>query len=193
MKIRRILLVGLAVIGVALPIATMAFVKPLRVAVPTLMPGITCTSSAICIDDVSRLATAEQLYLDGSTVASKAVGQFRQAPRMIFCSTSRCANMFGMGTRAAEAVGDIGLVVAPRGWTTFYVAHELIHHRQAEELGNLALFMKPKWMIEGMAYSLSKDPRHPLGGALEQWRSQFEAWRADRDTGDFWEMVRAVD
>lgn len=193
MKIHRFLLAGFAAIGVALPIAAMALVKPLRVAVPGLMPGITCTSSAICIDDVSRLTTAEQLYKDGSTVASKAVGKFRHAPRMVFCATSQCASMFGVGTRAAEAVGDIGLVVAPRGWTTFYVAHELIHHRQAEELGNLALFMKPKWMIEGMAYSLSEDPRHPLGGPLEQWRSRFDAWRADRGTGDLWEMVREVD
>ena len=193
MKIRRFLLAGLAVTGVALPVAALALVKPLRVAVPALMPGITCTSAAICIDDVSRLSAAEQLYKDGSAVASKAVGQFRHAPRMVFCATSQCADTFGMGTRAAEAVGDIGLVVAPRGWTTFYVAHELIHHRQAEELGNLALLTKPKWLIEGMAYSLSEDPRRPLGGPLEQWRSQFDAWRATRGTGDFWEMVREVD
>jgi hypothetical protein len=41
-----------------------------------------------------------------------------------------------------------------------------------------------------MAYSLSEDPRHPLGGPLEAWRSEFEAWRADHAAGDFWEMVK---
>lgn len=193
MKIRRHLLLGLVIVATALPVAAMAFVKPLRVAVPALMPGITCIDARICIDDVSRLTAAEKLYADGSAVASKAVGQFRQTPRMVFCATSQCADMFGLGARAAEAVGDIGLIVAPRGWKTFYVAHELIHHRQAEELGNLALFTKPKWMIEGMAYSLSEDPRHPLGGPLEAWRSEFEAWRAKHAAGDFWEMVRKID
>lgn len=123
------------------------------------MPGITCTSPGICIDDVSRLTTAEHLYKDCSTVASKAVGEFPHAPRIVFCATSQCASMSGVGTRAAEGVGDIGLAVAPRVWTTLYVARDLIYHRHAEELGNLDLLMKPR-MIEGVAVSVRQQHRH---------------------------------
>lgn len=79
-----------------------------------------------------------------------------------------------------------------RWWTSFYVAHELIHYRQAESLGNLAVATKPEWLIEGMAYALSGDPRHPLGEPFEQWRSRFEAWHAGLGARGLWEAAREV-
>jgi len=186
----RTLLITGAIALVALPAAALAFVKPLRVAVPSLMPGIACTQPNLCIDDVTALDKAEQLYQAGYAKAASAVGPFQHAPRMVFCTTARCADTFGIGRRAAEAVGNFGTVVAPRGWASFYVAHELIHHRQAEELGNLAVATQPKWLIEGMAYALSGDPRHPLGEPFEQWRSRFEAWHAMLGTADLWTAAK---
>ncbi|BAQ75610.1 putative transmembrane protein [Pseudomonas sp. Os17] len=47
-------------------------------------------------------------------------------------------------------------------------------------------------LIEGMAYSLSGDPRHPLGPAFEQWRSRFEAWQAGLGAQDLWKAARSV-
>lgn len=82
-----------------------------------------------------------------------------------------------MGKRAAAAIGDLGLIVAPRGWTAFYLTHEMIHYRQAESFDNLAMLTKPSWLIEGMAYSMSGDPRS-LGDPFEEWRTQFEMWQA---------------
>ncbi len=191
MKLSRILLTS-AVVVVALPVAALAFVKPLRVVAPSLVPGITCVHPNICTDDVTRLDIAEKLYQEGYSKAGNAVGPFQHAPRAVFCTTASCADSFGIGQRAAEAVGNFGLVVAPRGWTAFYVAHELIHYRQAEALGNLAVATKPKWLIEGMAYALSGDPRHPLGEPFEQWRSRFEAWYAGLGTGDLWQAARDI-
>ncbi|WP_284452189.1 hypothetical protein [Pseudomonas protegens] len=43
-----------------------------------------------------------------------------------------------------------------------------------------------------MAYSLSGDPRHPLGPAFEQWRSCFEAWQAGLGAQDLWKAARSV-
>jgi hypothetical protein len=176
---------------IALPVAALAFVKPLRVVAPSLMPGIVCTQPNICIDDVASLPEAEQLYQEGYAKAASAVGPFQHAPRMVFCTTARCADTFGIGRRAAEAVGNFGTVVAPRGWMSFYVAHELIHHRQAEELGNLAVATKPSWLIEGMAYALSSDPR-PLSEPFAQWRTRFNAWHAAQNTGDLWAAAKDV-
>ncbi|MCO5399221.1 hypothetical protein [Ralstonia soli] len=191
MKRTRTLLAISAIVLIGLPAAALAFVKPLRVVAPSLMPGIVCAQPNICIDDASALGTAEQLYQTGYAKAESAVGPFRQAPRMVFCTTARCADSFGIGGRAAEAVGNFGTVVAPRGWTPFYVAHELIHHRQAEELGNLAVATKPRWLIEGMAYALSDDPRR-LSEPFQQWRTRFDTWHAALGAGDLWEAAKAV-
>ncbi|AXV79296.1 MULTISPECIES: hypothetical protein [Ralstonia solanacearum species complex] len=192
MKLSRMLLFTSAAALVALPLAALAFIKPLRVVAPSLMPGISCPRATICTDDVARLDDVETLYRDGYAKAVDTVGPFRQSPRAVFCTTARCADTFGMGRRAAEAVGNLGLVVAPRGWTAFYVAHELIHYRQAESLGNLAVATKPEWLIEGMAYSLSGDPRRPLGEPFEQWRSRFETWHSGLGGRDLWEAARDV-
>lgn len=191
MKLNRILLVASASLF-ALPMAALAFIKPLRVVAPALMPGITCPTPTICTDNLASLDDAQKLYQAGYAKAADAVGPFQQAPRGVFCTTPACADTFGIGRRAAEAVGNLGFVVAPRGWKTFYVAHELIHFRQAETLGNLAVATKPGWLIEGMAYALSDDPRHPLGEPFEQWRSRFEAWQASLGERDLWKTAREV-
>lgn len=191
MKRTRLLLATSAVALIALPAAALAFVKPLRVVMPSLMPGIVCAQPNLCIDDVASLGKAEQLYQAGYAQVATAVGAFQHAPRMVFCTTARCADTFGIGRRAAEAVGNFGTVVAPRGWTSFYVAHELIHHRQAEELGNLAVATKPKWLIEGMAYALSDDPRR-LSEPFEQWRAHFNAWHATLGGSDLWTAAKDV-
>jgi len=178
---------------VALPIAAYALVKPLRVVAPALVPGVSCPSADICTDDAAKLGDAQQLYRDGYARAAAAVGAFRAAPRVVFCSTRACADAFGLGQRAALTLGNFGVVVAPRGWQTYFLAHELIHHRQAEVLGNLAVATRPRWLIEGMAYSLSDDPRHPLAEPFEAWRTRFAAWNAARGAQPLWDAARAVE
>ncbi|WP_321932447.1 hypothetical protein [Burkholderia cenocepacia] len=178
---------------VALPIAAYALVKPLRVVVPALVPGVSCPRADICTDDAAKLGAAQQLYRDGAARAAAAVGGFRAAPRIVFCATRACADAFGLGTRAALTLGDFGIVIAPRGWQTYFLAHELIHHRQAEVLGNLAVVTKPRWLIEGMAYSLSDDPRRPLAQPFEVWRTQFAAWNAARGAQPLWDAARAIE
>ena len=192
MKLTRILLATSAALLIALPTAALAFVKPLRVVAPSLMPGVSCPLPNICTDDIASLSDAQRLYQEGYAKIADVVGPFQRAPRMVFCTTTACADMFGLGRRAAEAVGNLGLVVAPRGWKTYYVTHELIHFRQAEVLGNYAVATRPGWWIEGMAYALSDDPRHPLGEPFEQWRSRFEAWHAALGTRDLWDAARDI-
>ncbi|WP_175960028.1 hypothetical protein [Burkholderia pyrrocinia] len=187
--------VALALTGllVALPIAAYALVKPLRIVAPALIPGVSCPRADICTDDAAKLGDAQQLYRDGYARAAAAVGGFRAAPRVVFCSTRACADAFGLGQRAALTLGNFGVVIAPRGWQTYFLAHELIHHRQAEVLGNLAVVTKPRWLIEGMAYSLSEDPRHPLTEPFESWRTRFDAWHVALGGQPLWDAARAVE
>ena len=48
---------------------------------------------------------------------------------------------------------------------------------QNQRLGSLRMWLfKPVWFREGMAYSLSGDPRKPLPEPLQGYRSAFETW-----------------
>lgn len=177
---------------VATLVAVLAFARPLRVVALPLVHGIQCPQPNICIDNLARLSDAQTLYQTGYKRAEVAVGAFQHAPRVVFCTTLACADEFGLGKRAAETLGTFGLVVAPRGWKSYYMAHEFIHYRQAESLGNLALVTKPKWFIEGMAYSMSDDPRYPLASPFEQWRAQFNVWHASISSRDIWVAAQDV-
>jgi hypothetical protein len=175
-----------------IPVSTLAFVKPLRVIFPEVVSGVSCYGGNICTDSEDRLSEARALYDDALTRTEAKVGDFHSRPKVIFCSTLHCSNGFGLTSAAARNTGDFGVVVAPRGWQEFYITHEFIHYRQAEELGMLKVWRGPRWLIEGMAYSLSEDPRHPLSEPMESWRQEFEMWYFIHHDGGLWKAVRAA-
>ncbi|HMN79809.1 MAG TPA: hypothetical protein PKA20_07740 [Burkholderiaceae bacterium] len=159
-----------------MPVVAWASFKPVRVIAPELL-GLTCTQDGICIDDVSRLPEARELKAEAVRFVNDRVGRIESAPRAIFCSGYSCAESFGLSSQVAYSVGTFGLVIGPRGWHRHFVRHELIHHVQNERLGSLKnWFFTPDWFLEGMAYSLSEDPRRPLPEPLEGWRREFEHW-----------------
>ena len=177
---------------VALPMATWAFFKPVRVLAPTLA-GVQCPTERICIDEPARLAEASLLAGEALAFVQAKYGPMRKVPRLVFCSSAACARSFGFTSNAAYNVGTIALVLSPRGWTRYYLRHELIHHVQMERLGPLhAWLFTPTWFLEGMAYSESEDPRRPLPEPLEAYRSKFEAWRANLPAGELWLRAEAL-
>ena len=178
-----------ALVVCALPLAAAAewiFDKRVRVLAPHLVTGITCVSEVICVDDVARAAHATALYDEAVRFVGERVAPFNTAPRAIFCSTDACYESFGFERSSAEAVGRFGIVLSPRAWTPYYVRHELIHHVQSERLGYWRARRSPKWFSEGMAYSLSEDPRRPLGEPWEAYRARFDAWYRERGKDGLW-------
>src|SRR5205085_647089 len=111
--------------------------------------------------------------------------------RIVFCSTQACADSFGLGARSAVTLGTFGTVIGPRAWQPFYVRHELIHYEQFTKLGYLRVLRSPAWLVEGMAYGLSEDPRKPLAQPFESYREQFFAWLSGTDARAMWR--RAAD
>lgn len=157
------------------PISALAFFKPVRVLIPEAF-GVHCNEQNLCVDDIAQLAAAESL-LNGSksyleTQWGLAVGE----TRIVFCSTEQCRSAFGLANKAGFTLGSFAIAIAPRGWKQYYVAHELIHHWQADNFGSLALLAGEQWLIEGMAYSLSNDPRQELHQPFESYRQQFNDW-----------------
>ncbi|MCU7827914.1 MAG: hypothetical protein KZQ85_02500 [Candidatus Thiodiazotropha sp. (ex Myrtea sp. 'scaly one' KF741663)] len=84
----------------------------------------------------------------------------------------------------------MGIVISPRGWELYYIRHEMIHHRQMEEIGVLAFLRAPEWLIEAMAYSLSEDPRKKLSDRWQKSRSQFDEWITVVDRVKLWNEAR---
>lgn len=182
----------LALLTIVAPIAAWAMYKPARVLVPDWVDGIVCVSSNICLEDESMLQEAEVLYHDAVHGVSSMIGAFQQAPRVIFCSTENCYQSFGFKRASATAVGTSGIVVSPRGWKHYYLRHEMIHHRQSEELGVLSSLLKPEWLIEGMAYSLSGDPRPQLSSRWQKDREKFAVWLERVGKDHLWEEARNI-
>jgi hypothetical protein len=189
----RVFLKWLLIFGLLVtPLATWAFFKPVRVLAPTLA-GVQCPTDGICLDDLARLEEATELKDEAVAFVQGKFGPMNKVPRIVFCSTQPCAKAFGFTSEGAYNVGTSGAVISPRGWKPYFVRHELIHHIQNEHLGILhAWLLTPAWFREGMAYSLSEDPRHPLPKNLEDYRVQFESWYGGIQPAALWSAAEAL-
>jgi hypothetical protein len=171
MKYLRLVLLSLLLL---VPTAVLALYKPARVLFPETF-GVSCNQT-VCVDDASRRESATALYNAAKAHLEEQHGLVLGKPRIIFCSTKTCQHRFGLEKKAGYTLGTFGIVIAPRGWKEYYVAHELIHYWQAEKFGNLALMNGEPWLIEGMAYALSNDPRKALHEPFESYRQRFREW-----------------
>jgi hypothetical protein len=174
------------------PAAAWALYKPMRVLAPQLVASISCVSPTICLEDTARHDEAERLYKDALEFVGTSVAPVEQPPRVIFCSTETCFQAFGFTRSTGRTVGTLGIVISPRGWSPYYLCHEMIHHLQAERMGIYKQWRSPNWFKEGMAYSLSQDPRADLGEPLQHYRSQFEEWYRSTDKRQIWETAKTL-
>lgn len=191
MNMKKTLLI-LGTLSILTPIATWAMYKPARVLAPDWISGVVCVSSIICLEDESKLQEAEALYHDAAHFVSSTVGVFKNNPKVVFCTTENCYRSFGFKQASATTVGTSGIVVSPRGWKPYYLRHEMIHHRQSEELGVFRSLLKPEWFIEGMAYSLSHDPRQELSSHWQKTREKFDEWLERVGANHLWEKARNI-
>jgi hypothetical protein len=170
-------LVRLMVAGIVFsPMAVWALWKPVRVMAPSLA-GMTCHDGGVCIDDLSRLEEARRMRDEAVAHVEKVGGSLKSSPTAVFCSTTKCDEKFGIKGNLAYNFGSIGLVVSSRGWKSYIVRHELIHCLQVERIGGFRMLLNtPVWLVEGMAYSASEDPRRPLNEPWERYRKQYETW-----------------
>lgn len=183
---RRVLLVAVLFV----PTLAFAIPNPLRVYVPWLF-GLHCDDHKLCVDDPTRFESARNLVVRAQEELAPTLGPLPAQPRLFFCSTQQCFDVFGKRRSTAVSFADVAVVIGPRAWLPQYVKHELIHVAQYENLGLIRVWRMPKWLREGMAYSLSADPRRPLPGELELWRKQFESWYAADQGSSLWARLRA--
>ncbi|HID36240.1 MAG TPA: hypothetical protein EYP39_02510 [Ghiorsea sp.] len=186
------LFISLVCIMLITPLAAWAMYKPMRVLAPDWVDGVVCVSPEICIENRSQLKKAKGLYREALHDVSNIVGVFHKNPRVTFCSTEGCYRSFGFKKSSAINIGTSGIVISPRGWTVPYLRHEMIHHRQSEEFGVLTSLFKPEWLIEGMAYSLSADPRKQLSERWQTAREKFDAWLKFVGRDNLWIEARKI-
>lgn len=190
MRLKRII-PRLAVVALlCVPFAAWAFVKPVRLFAPSLA-GVSCITDVVCTDTPSRALEARDLYDEAFRFVETKVGPIKSKPRVVFCESEACAQSFGLG-RSTAKTWPFGIVYGPRAWKSYYVRHEFIHHLQLERLGMYRFHRSPAWFIEGMAYSLSEDPRATLAEPSEQYRSRFEAWFHSVGREQLWDQARKL-
>jgi hypothetical protein len=175
-----------------LPAIAWATYKPARVLAPGWVAGVNCISQHICIDDQLRITEADGLYKEAVSFVETRIDSFKNRPRVIFCSTGQCYKSFGFNRAAGHTVGRSGIVIGPRGWQDYYVRHEMIHHLQAEKMGMVKQWRSENWFKEGMAYSLSQDPRTRLSEPMHSYRVRFEQWYESTGKGRLWQAAQQL-
>lgn len=172
---KALLLCGMSILGLLL--AACAFYKPLRVLTPETF-GLTCVADDLCVEDTSTVPVASQLRNEALSFVAANVGPIDQPPRVLFCSSQECFARFGNPAVAALYFWGLDtLLINDKGWQDYILRHELIHHWQVEQFGAVQTSRLPRWYIEGMAYSISRDPRDPLPRTdIQAWRAQFNVW-----------------
>lgn len=182
----------ISLIIIVFPLLCWTGFKPIRVVLPELA-DVSCLSERVCVEDESQFSNAEAFYKAALTQVETEVGFIQNKPRMVFCTTEDCFAYFGLSKERAVTVGTLGIVIGPRAWKNEFISHELIHHLQHEKLGYLkAWFSVPLWFMEGMAYSLSRDPRERLAEPWQGYRNQFESWYANIDTEETWQSAKQL-
>ena len=178
-NLKRIVVFSL-VSAFAVPVAVCGIYKPLRVVAPETF-GLHCVADDICVEEIDTIAEATFLRDEALKFVVENIGQIKDAPRFLMCSSEECFARFGNPAVAALYVWGLETVIINRrGWHDHILRHELIHHWQNEQFGTLRSSRLPRWYVEGMAYSLSQDPRNPLPRSdIQSWREQFEAWLDD--------------
>jgi len=171
MKYIKLVLVSQLVL---LPAAVLALYKPVRILFPEIF-GVICEQN-VCVDGSTLRETAVALFDTAKESLRTRHGLIIASPKIIFCSTEKCQSTFGLGNKAGFTFGTFGIAIAPRGWKEYYVAHELVHYWQAENFGSMVLIKGESWLIEGMAYALSNDPRNELHEPFEGYRQRFSEW-----------------
>jgi hypothetical protein len=180
------LLLGVAtLVVVAIPLLTYAAFPPARRLLPALA-GLDCDSQRVCVDSSELRHEADTLYMEARRFVQERLGPLERPPRMIFCHSNSCASYFGLTTSKAQTTGPFGTVIGPDAWLPYIVRHELIHQIQNERLGVLRIHSGPTWFIEGMAYSLSDDPRPNLGPPWQAYRDRFNTWYAGVQKPNLW-------
>lgn len=191
MSAKGIIPVAAAFVLLCIPIAGWGFAKPFRVLAPSLA-GLSCVTDAICTDAPSRGPEAKRLYDDALEFVGMTIAPVESPPRrVVFCQSEDCADAFGLGRSTANTL-PFGIVYGPRAWKPHYVRHELIHHLQIEQLGFDPFHRRPAWFTEGMAYSLSGDPRAPLTEPFERYRSDFDAWLRSVGPKYLWDEAKKL-
>lgn len=171
-----------------MPIAVWSAYKPVRVIVPQ-WNGVSCITEQICIETLEKAEEARVLYDSSVAFVNDFVGVMENNPRVTFCSSVECFKAFGFRAPSkAKAVGLSGIVVGPDGWKGHILRHEIIHHLQSERLGIIRQWRSPPWFKEGMAYSLSGDPRN-LTEPFNSYREQFGNWYQQVGKEELWKAA----
>jgi hypothetical protein len=186
---KKYIIISAFIITSVILLLILFFHKPARILNPE-KHGFTRVYKNLYIDNPASTNHAMILYERALKKVDKRFGLKNKNPRIIFCTTDESFDKFGYKNIAARAQGTFGVIIGPKGWYLYIIEHELIHFWQAENLGTVRSVFYPQWMIEGMAYSLSEDPRNNLTEPWKSYRIKFNEWYETIDKDNLGDEMR---
>jgi len=89
----------------------------------------------------------------------KVWGEIESNPIIYACSTKKCSESLGL--KAHAHCVDHYLILRPKSFTKYLIAHETSHSEVMKRSGSILKWKKiPQWFDEGLAVVVGPDPRH---------------------------------
>lgn len=121
--------------------------------------GLTEISPRVWTDAPSRADELRAMANQSRNTVRRFFGDEPPKPTLILCSTSACAESFGIGGNGLS-IADIAVMVGPGGLTRGTLTHEMTHSRLHRRMGlrNIVAQPYPTWFDEGLATHVANHP-----------------------------------
>lgn len=193
--------IGLAVLLLSATAAYAALPGPHRALTPLLF-GLHKIAPNTYSDAPDKAPIHLALMSAARLQAAEFFGPLTTNPRHIFCTTTACAERFGLRTRGLN-YGSHFNFISPRGLNVSIITHELVHSELHRTMGLRDIYNPkfPQWFDEGLASYISQDtrlsfvakPNHIKNARnLKEWRklNSAETWQQNYSAA--WTLVKAV-
>ncbi len=122
--------------------------------------GLTAIENGFYTDAPERSDEFIALYNAASARSEAFHGPLTRAPRIVFCTTSACKDVFDLKPRGLTFGAHV-IFLGPLGVNEMILTHELSHIQLHSQFGlrDLVRQRVPAWFNEGLAMHLSADAR----------------------------------
>jgi hypothetical protein len=125
--------------------------------------GLEPIATGVYVDKATPAGQREQILAmvaQAREQLARYYGDVTTAPEFFFCSSEACFQSFGGTTQGGMTYGHYASLLSPRGRSMPIVAHEWSHAEFNSRLGFWAWLHTPQWFDDGLAVTVSEEPRH---------------------------------
>ena len=164
LAIRVLVLLGLVVF-----FCTCHRARAVKLFAPTWF-GMESIASGVYVDKAMTAGQREEILKivsEAGQRVGRCYGNTTAKPKLLFCSSEAAFQSFGGTKEGGMTYFAYASLLSPRGQSAAIVAHEWSHAEFYSRVGFWAWRRTPQWFDDGLAVTVSEEPRHSESVYLE--------------------------